>query len=316
MSAVLPEYVPPSLLFNGHLETIYPSLFRRIDVSYQRERIPTPDQDFLDIDWLNQNSSKLIIISHGLEGNTTRPYVTGMAKSFFEKGYDVLAWNFRGCGSEINKQLRFYHSGATDDFDTLIRYVVTKRKYSEINLVGFSLGGNLTLKYLGEPFESTSSIKKAVVFSVPMDLYASCIQISKPSNWIYSHRFLKSLKNKILAKSKYYPELDTKRLSRINTLLEFDDVYTAPLHGFENAIDYYTQCSSIHFLKDIKIPTLIVSAVNDPFLNTECFPTAEKYNNPLIAFESTSRGGHCGFSLFGQNGVYWSELRALSFIQA
>jgi uncharacterized protein len=315
MNVPYQEYIHPPLLFNGHLETIYPSLFRKIILSYKRERITTPDSDFLDIDWLTRDSTRLIIISHGLEGNSTRPYVTGMAQTFFDHGYDVLAWNYRGCGDEINKQLRFYHSGATDDLDVIVRHAITKNKYSEIYLIGFSLGGNLTLKYLGESYPSSSLIKKAVAFSVPMDLYASCVQISKRSNWIYAQRFLRSLKKKIINKSKFYPSLDIKGLSKINTLLEFDDRYTAPIHGFKNAIDYYTRSSSIHFLPKIKVPTLIVSALNDPFLSRECFPSKEEYNNPLISFETSARGGHCGFSLFDQNGVYWSELRALSFIQ-
>jgi uncharacterized protein len=314
MSSAL-KYTPPAFLFNGHLETIYPSLFRKVSITYQRERITTPDDDFLDIDWLTGAYSKLIIISHGLEGNSSRPYVTGMARTFFGNGYDVLAWNYRGCGDEINKQLRFYHSGATDDLDVIIRHAVSKNKYLEINLIGFSLGGNLTLKYVGETYPSSAFVKKAVTISVPMDLYTSCIQISKSSNWIYSQRFLKSLKKKIIGKSKLYPELDLKSLSKINSLLEFDDVYTAPLHGFKNAIDYYTRSSSIHFLGKVKVPTLIVSALNDPFLSKECFPSKEELNNPHISFETSARGGHCGFSLFDQNGVYWSELRALSFIQ-
>jgi predicted alpha/beta-fold hydrolase len=308
------EYLPPSLLFNGHLETIYPSLFRKVKISYQRERVTTPDDDFLDLDWLTNASTKLIIISHGLEGDSTRPYVTGMAKMFFEKGYDVLAWNFRGCSNEINKQLRFYHSGATDDLDFVIKHARSKNRYAEISLVGFSLGGNLTLKYLGENHESHSLLKKAVAFSVPMDLQASCLQISKRTNWIYAQRFLRSLKKKIINKSFAYPTLDTKGLLKIKNLLEFDNAYTAPLHGFANAIDYYTRSSSIHFLSQIKIPTLIVSALNDPFLTRECFPSAKEIDNSNVKFEASPRGGHCGFSLFDQNGVYWSELRAFSFI--
>jgi predicted alpha/beta-fold hydrolase len=314
MKPLRPEYVPPSLLFNGHLETIYPSLFRSVKISYQRERVKTPDDDFLDLDWLTNFSTRLIVISHGLEGDSSRPYVTGMAKSFFEKGYDVLAWNYRGCSQEINKQLRFYHSGATDDLDFVIQHAHSKNRYSEINLIGFSLGGNLTLKYLGENHQSQALLKKAVAFSVPMDLHASCLQISQPANWIYAQRFLRSLKKKITDKSYSYPELETKGLSKINTLLEFDDHYTAPLHGFQNAIDYYTRSSSIHFLSQIKIPTLIVSALNDPFLSKTCFPSVGEINNSTITFEISKRGGHCGFSLFDQNGVYWSELRALSFI--
>src|SRR5690349_18377924 len=160
------QYSPPLFLFSPHLETIFPALLRRVDLkSYTRERITTPDNDFLDLDWLKQDSHKLVILSHGLEGNSTRPYIKGMAKALFEEGYDILAWNFRGCSEEMNKQLRFYHSGATDDLDVVVKHAAEK-KYDEIFLVGFSLGGNLTLKYLGEQ-ASSSKIKKAVAISVP-----------------------------------------------------------------------------------------------------------------------------------------------------
>ena len=201
-----PSYTPPLLLFNKHLETIFPSVARKIAlVPYQRERITTPDQDFLDLDWLKQGSSKLIILSHGLEGNSSRPYVRGMAKAGFVKGYDILAWNYRGCSEEMNRQLRFYHSGATEDLDTVIAHSQSVG-YREIYLIGFSLGGNITLKYLGER-KVSALLKKAVVFSVPMDLHASCKKISMPGNRIYANRFFAEFKRKNCpeGKGKYKP---------------------------------------------------------------------------------------------------------------
>jgi uncharacterized protein len=307
------EYSSPALLFNRHIETIYPSLFRKVDLQeYEKERITTPDDDFLDLFWLRQNSKSVVIISHGLEGNADRAYIKGMAKAFYDQGLDTLAWNYRGCGEEINKQLRFYHSGATDDLGTVIDYA--SAKYERVFLVGFSLGGNLTLKYLGEKGDLIhSKIKKSITLSVPMDLHSSCLQISKTSNWVYANRFLKSLKKKVIAKAKFFPELKTDKLATIKTLIDFDDHYTAPVHGFKNAIDYYQKCSSIHFLSHIKIPTLIVTAKNDPFLGKECFPDLSRH--PFIKFEIPEKGGHVGFTQFNQNGLYWSELRALDFIQ-
>jgi hypothetical protein len=308
-------YKAPALLFTNHLETIYPALLRNVgNVQYERERITTPDHDFLDLDWLKQGSDKLIIISHGLEGSTDRAYIKGMAKLFFANGFDSLAWNYRGCSGEINKNLRFYHSGATDDLGFIIRHAETLG-YSEINLIGFSLGGNLTLKYTGEQGAAISSkIKKIVTFSVPLNLRSSCEKISAPSNWIYSQRFLKSLKKKVADKAKVIPELNVSALNEIKTLLEFDNTYTAPLHGFRDAFDYYQQCSAIGFVSAIQRPTLIVNALNDPFLSADCYPT--EFTNPYLTFEYPKRGGHVGFALFNKNGLYWSELRALDFIQS
>ena len=309
------DYQRPPLLFTAHLETIYPALLRRVKgVAYQRERIQTPDNDFLDLDWLRQGSERLIIISHGLEGNSSRAYMKGMAYAGYSKGFDILTWNFRGCSGEMNRQLRFYHSGATDDLDWIVKHAI-QRGYTEIYLIGFSLGGNLTLKYLGEQ-QPYPALKRAAVFSVPLDLHTSSIKISKPSNWVYSNRFLKSLKGKVIQKSHEITGLDIKGIEKIKTLIQFDDHFTAPLHGYLNAIDYYTKCSSIHFLDAITIPTLLINAQNDPFLSDACYPVSQLKNHPFIEFESPRYGGHVGFAQFNKNGLYWSEERALSFITA
>lgn len=307
-------YSPPTLLFTNHLETIYPALLRKVEtVNYTRERITTPDDDFLDLDWLSQGSNQLVVISHGLEGNTQRAYVRGMAKAFFEIGYDVLTWNYRGCSEEMNRQLRFYHSGATDDLEVVLNHAIRKAQYDSISLIGFSLGANLTLKYLGENGASLNSlIKRAVTFSVPLDLHASCKTIS--SYWMYSQRFIRSLKEKVIKKAETKPELDVKGIHHIKTLIDFDDAYTAPLHHFKNAVDYYQKCSSINFIKSISVPTLIVNALNDPFLDAATYQNPVLHNNPCVQFEPSTFGGHCGFTLFNQNGLYWSELRALDFI--
>jgi predicted alpha/beta-fold hydrolase len=308
------DYNPPSFLFSPHLETIFPALMRKVSLeSFTRERIPTHDDDFLDLDWLQQGANKLIIISHGLEGNSQRPYMKGMAKAFYTNGYDVLTWNYRGCSEEMNRQLRFYHSGATDDLNTVINHAIDNKKYTTIYLLGFSLGGNITLKFLGEK-EPRKEIKKAVSISVPMELRSSCEKISLPSNWIYSYRFLKSLKRKIIMKSRIMPGLDISGIDRIKTLHQFDDRYTAPIHGFKDAIDYYSKCSSLQFLHAIKTPTLVINTLNDPFLSKECFPVDDLKDHPFVTMEILLRGGHVGFTQFNKNGLYWSEQRALTFI--
>lgn len=309
------NYNLPKLLFSPHLETIFPALFRTVkDISYERERIDTPDGDFLDLDWVKNGNKKLVIISHGLEGSADRAYMKGMAKVFSQENYDALAWNFRGCSEEMNRLPRFYHSGATEDLETVVNHAQTQG-YEQINLIGFSLGGNLTLKYLGE--KQRPQINRAVAFSVPLNLHTSCIKISEQSNFLYSRRFLKNLKTKIRKKAQQLPnKIKLNGISSINTLMEFDDTYTAPLHGFESAIHYYESCSSINFLDSIKTPTLIVNAANDPFLSKECYPVKELENHAQVKFEMPSHGGHVGFTQFGNNNTYWSESRALHFIQS
>lgn len=308
------DYKRPRILFNRHLETIYPALFRRVEpLPFRHERISTPDDDFLDLYWATGEADQLVILSHGLEGNVLRPYMLGMARAFFLNGCDVMMWNYRGCGTEMNRTLRFYHSGATDDLHTVVRHAAEKG-YRNINLVGFSLGGNITLKYLGEAHPGPVAIRRAVALSVPMDLHGSCQTISLPQNAVYSQRFVRSLKEKILRKSKLMQGLDVAHLSKVRTLIDFDDRYTAPLHGFNSALHYYKSCSAVGFLDRIVTPALIVNARNDPFLSAKCFPMLAEH--PFLTLEAPAQGGHAGFTQFSKNGLYWSEERAVKFIDA
>ncbi|EMR02476.1 YheT family hydrolase [Cesiribacter andamanensis] len=310
-------YKAPWYLPNGHFQTIVPSLFRRVPhLPYQRERIATPDGDFLDLDWIRPQaaSDTLLIISHGLEGDSRRAYVKGMARAFVQRGLHALAWNYRGCSGEINKLPHFYHSGATQDLEQVVQHVLQQGVYNRIILSGFSLGGNLTLKYLGERGEQVpNEIWKAVVFSVPLDLASSSSQLGRRQNRVYEKRFLRNLRRKLEGKARLQPgSLDLAHLPQIRTLWEFDDRYTAPLHGFKDAADYYAQCSAIKFVEQIRIPTLIVNAQNDPFLSPECYPQEMLKDHPYVRFEAPAQGGHVGFSQGG--GRYYSEARALQFV--
>ncbi len=312
------DYQPPAFLFNGHLQTVIPSQFRIVrDLAYERTKIRTQDDDFLLLDWSKQGNSKLVIISHGLEGDSTRPYMRGMARAFNRVSYDALAWNFRGCGGEINKVAGFYHSGATHDLKTVVAHAI-QQQYDEIVLIGFSLGGNLMLKYLGElGKEVPEEIKAGVAISVPLDLNACTARIARASNFIYSWRFVRNLKKKIRDKVQVMPEvLSADHLSKIKSIRQFDELYTAPLHGFESAHDYYTKCSSIHFLQDITVPTLILNAKNDPFLAESCYLDENNLPGPNIFFAAPDGGGHCGFMQKNvqQGDNFWSEDLAIDFV--
>ena len=313
------NYKPPFWLPDSQSQTIFPSLFRKVeDINYVRERIETNDGDFLDIDFSKAHSlhhpptKSLIIFSHGLEGDTSRQYITGMVKNFNAHGFDCLAWNFRSCSGELNQTKRFYHSGATDDLEIIIKYSLSKN-YDKIYLIGFSLGGNLTLKYLGEKGQNLyPEIQKAITFSVPLHLSSS----SKKIGWLYTKRFNKSLIKKILEKSQRFPEfnIDTSNIAKIKTLKDFDDIYTSQLHGFIDAEDYYERNSSLYFLDNISIPTLIINAQNDPFLSKECFPFEQIKHLEKVYFQAPKMGGHCGFYPDDYQGVLWSEKRALAWI--
>jgi predicted alpha/beta-fold hydrolase len=306
------------LLQGQHLETLVPAVLRLVKPAPCKPvRINTPDDDFLDLDFYDCQSDQLVIISHGLEGNSQRPYMLGMAKLLVQQGYDVICWNFRACGEELNRQPRLYHSGATEDLDTVVNHALDRRQYNSIALAGFSLGGNLTVKYLGERGHNINSrIKAAVAFSVPLDLSAGSDRISAPGNWLYEKRFLKKLKAKIRAKRTQFPEhFRLNGLDNIKVLRDFDDQYTARLHGFRGADDYYSRCSSINFIATVATPTLIINAKNDPFLPSECYPYELMKEHEFIHFETPERGGHVGFFTLNNSGIYWSDQRALEFIR-
>ena len=309
-------YQPPFHLFNKHLETIVPSIFRKVPATYKRERIELIDGDFLDIDWLSKDRDKLVIVSHGLEGNSDRHYAKGMASYFFQRGWDSLAWNCRGCSGEINRLPRFYHHGATEDLGAVVDHAI-KKKYSQIVLIGFSMGGSMTLKYLGEKKGSVSkAIKSAVVFSVPCDLGSSARELEKPTNKFYLNRFLKKLGVKMRTKSLLFPnQISTVGFEKIKSFREFDNRYTAPLHDFADADDFYMKASCGPYLPAIQIPTLIINALNDPFLPDACYPFDLAKNHDFIHLETPARGGHVGFSLLSKL-ENWMEQRAFEFSSA
>jgi predicted alpha/beta-fold hydrolase len=310
------EYSPSWWLRNGHVQSIYPSVFRRLDDdSFVRERIQTPDDDFLDLDWCCSGNKRLVILTHGLEGHSRRPYMLGMAAAAINHGWDALAWNFRSCSGEPNRQLSSYHSGATHDLKTVIDYALTK-SYEEIALVGFSIGGNKTLKFLGDEREVVpSKVLGAVVFSVPCDLFSSSKQLAQSKNKIYMRNFLGSLKQKLKDKKGLYPnEIDISHFSKIKNFHDFDSRYTAPMNGFGSAEEYWLQSSSKQFLEFIDVPTLMVSAKNDPFLTPECFPYEAVECNERLTLETPEFGGHVGFMTFNKNKRYWSEQRAMDYL--
>ena len=313
------NYRSPPWLGGGHLQTIYPALFRRISpITHRTERLELVDGDFIDLEWAENGNSRLAILSHGLEANTQTEYIQGMAKALVRRGWDVLAWNFRGCSREPNRLLRMYHSGATEDLRAVISHAIRHHPATSIDLIGFSLGGNLTLKYLGErPDELPLQIRRAVVFSVPCDLACSSQRLSILSNRLYMERFLITMRSKIRAKKLRFPEqLDLTGLNRIRTFQQFDDRYTAPIHGFRDAADYWARNSSRQFLHAINRPTLLVNAQNDPFLGPGSYPFTEAAASNVFYFESPAAGGHVGFPAARENGEYWSEIRAAEFLEA
>jgi len=315
MPVIESSYKPSFLFKKGFVSTVYSGLFRKVLLHQKRERITLNDGDFMDLDWSYSNvkTNKLIILLHGLEGHAQRPYMTGAAKLFNNNGIDAVGVNFRGCSGDNNLKFRSYHSGVTEDLEAVVNHVISQKQYSEIYLKGISLGANVILKYLGERDDVPLQIKSAIAVSVPCYLSGSAKELHTFKNKLYHDRFLKHLLQRLKIKQKSFPNLLSEaELKSIKTLSDFDNVYTSKAHGFKNASHYYETCSSLQFLENIKVPTLIINALNDSFLSPECYPVKAAKNNAHLYLEMPKYGGHAGF--VDKKNIYYNEKRALEFV--
>ncbi|MEQ3655563.1 MAG: alpha/beta fold hydrolase [Dokdonia sp.] len=300
-----------------HFSTIYSAKLRRVSgVVQERERIELPDGDFIDIDWTPAitpaRAKSVCLLFHGLEGNAQRSYMLGMAKLLSRNGIDVAAVNFRGCSGTSNRLYRSYHSGETEDIRYLVNLFVRSKDYASLFVYGVSLGGNALLKYLGEKKEIPEQLKAAATIGVPSDLKASLDQLTLGQNWVYRTSFLFDLRRKYRKKIPAHPEKGSwQEYHKIRSLQSFDDIYTAPAHGFENALDYYQQASSFCYIPKIEVPTLLLNAKNDSFLHGDCYPYAYAKNSKKVFLETPEHGGHVGFYKAGD--FYYNELRSLEF---
>lgn len=312
---IIQETYKPSLIFrNGHVHTIYPALFRKPQpVNWQRQRLELADGDFLDLDWLRSASEKLVVLGHGLEGSSNSTYILAAAHLFAANGFSVLAWNHRSCSGEMNRLPQFYHHGVTED---VVAVLAETTEFSEVHYVGYSLGGNVLLKYLGEAqCVKPANFKSGIAISAPIDLPSCVRKIHRRRNRLYHNRFLKTLKNKVLEKSRIMPEkLSAKYLPHLKTLTDFDNYYTAPLHGFADAADYHARASSRPFLPHVTLPTLLLQAQDDPMLGEGCFPIREAEENKNLHLLLTKYGGHVAFMQPGSR-WHWMEKVALDFTQ-
>ena len=318
MPLVFPDYKPSFPFKNGHVSTIFSASLRKVNgITQHRERLILPDTDFLDLDWsyaLNHKSESVVLIIHGLEGNAQRPYVLGAAKLYNQYNIDVCAVNLRGCSGSSNALFSSYHSGITKDLKAVIDYVLAKFSYKNIFINGFSLGGNLALKYVANVSELPKEVKGVIGISVPCNLHNSVQQLLLPKNRLYEYHFRKKLLKKLLAKQRLYPEkISVLEITSIRSLLDFDEVYTSKAHGFVDALDYYTQASCVLDIPKIQIPCLIINAKNDSFLGESCYPEeiAKVQNNLFL--EIPHFGGHVGY-YFAKKEVY-NESRSLKFMQ-
>ena len=308
------------LFSNPHFQTIWPALFRRTQKpAYIRHRLELSDGDFIDIDWcgVERSEAPVAILLHGLEGSSDSPYIRGLASLLGHLGWRCAAINFRGCSGESNRLQRSYHSGATDDLGEIVTFLSGYCPNSKLHAVGFSLGGNVLLKWCAETGRQ-NPLNAAIAISVPYKLSVAGKTLDGKGFFrrLYRWRLLSSLKKKLIQKIKVGTiDHNIADIKYIRSFYEFDDLFTAPLHGYKNADDYYTRASSHPHLDKIQIPTLLLHAADDPFMNSSVI-TEQTERSPSVKLELSKHGGHVGFyqPSWGANS-YWLETRITDYLK-
>ena len=314
-----PNYRPAWWVPGAHAQTLYGKVVRQSrhapppDPRYRTERWDTPDGDFVDVVRLDVGShAPRLVLLHGLEGGERSHYVQGLFAQARRRGWGMDLLIHRSCGEEMNRQRRFYHSGETSDLALVVARIAAEQPDRPLVLAGVSLGGNVLLKYLGErgpraegltdaaadPDPVPPNVRGAVAISVPYDLARGSRHVNQGFARLYEWNFLRSLVGKVEQKLAVYPDLvDRERLARLRTLWDFDDLLTAGVHGFAGAEDYYAQSSSLGYLTRIRVPSLLLSAVDDPFLPAEVLDEVRRAAdvNGCLTLEFHGRGGHVGF---------------------
>ena len=315
------EFSPAWLLRNRHVQTLWGKLARKLPPAPTRlERWDTPDGDFIELHRIaGAPGTPRLVILHGLEGTIRSHYAQGLLHEANRRGWGADLLIFRSCGSEMNRARRFYHSGETSDIAFVMDRLVAAEPGRAIIAAGVSLGGNVLLKYLGERGDSLpAQLKAAAAVSVPFDLARSSVQIQRGFARLYQWHFMRSLRRKAAAKLVQFPDIaPAEKLAELRTMYDFDDVITAPLHGFADADDYYRTSSSIGWLHGIRRPTLLLSATDDPFLPPEVFDRVREIagRNRWLTLDFHSRGGHAGFiARDGRRLQYFAEQRVCDFL--
>ncbi len=309
------SFSPPRLLRSGHGATLLGALLPGRPGGWTGwERLELEDGDFLDLGWRRGGAGRLAILLHGLEGSLESVYMRGMAASLGGAGWDVLGWNYRGCGGIPNRLLRSYHSGETGDVGRVVARAA--RDYGRIALVGFSLGGNMALKYIGEAGRHPA-VGAVAAISAPVDLASSARALDeRRGNRLYLRRFLGTLVAKTVAKAARFPgPLEAARVRRIRSIRAFDEEVTARLHGFAGAEDYWERASAGPHLAGLEVPSLLLNALNDPLLDAPSFPVEAAEANRHFFLEAPAHGGHVSFHDFRRGVRPWHEGRVVAFLE-
>lgn len=313
------SYNPPLVFRSGHFNSIFSTVSgRQPNVKFQRQRISTPDDDFLDMDISPAGSKTAVLLVHGLEGDTGSPYMRSMAAAVNNAGWTAAAMNMRGCSGAPNRLYTSYHAGKTDDIHTCLLFLAQEKKFTNIFVVGFSLGGNALLKYAGEQkFNIPPAVKAVAAVSAPTDLAATSVRLNHWQNRVYLERFMRRLKGKLSQKIQDFPDcgISAVQVRQMKDFYAFDNLYTGPAHGFGSAENYWKVNSSGQYLPQIQLPALLINALDDPFLPAGSHPFKEANKNPHFTFVASKYGGHIGFhrTVLKNGLIPWHEAQIVNF---
>lgn len=316
------SFKPAWWLPNSHLQTLWPVLCKRsIKIPLKRERIDLPDGDFIDLDWspAENPDSPLILMLHGLEGSIESHYAKSMLLQFMGRGWRGVFMHFRGCSGEHNRLTRTYHSGDTEDVAFVVQALKKREPKLQLAAIGYSLGGNVLLKWLGET-GADNLLRAAIAISVPFELHKAASRIQKGFSKFYQWYFIQCLRQRFAKKFKSTtspkdgPGFDLQLIHQVSTMYDWDDKITAPLHGFSGVLEYYTTASSRQYLRHIEVPTLILHAKDDPFMSEDVIPEPHELSK-CVQLEITETGGHVGFvtGKYPWKPKYWLEERVPEF---
>lgn len=312
-------YRAPAWLAGGHAQTIWPYFLRRPEIPYRREQVETPDGDFWAFDWLDASAradAPLVVLFHGLEGGSGSHYACALMVELMASGWRGVVTHFRGCAGEPNRLPRAYHSGDHEEIAAMLAAVRTRvSPETVVHVVGVSLGGSALLNWLGRVgADASRTVAMAAAVSAPLDLMAAGVAIGRGLNRIYTYHFLMTLKPKALSLAQRFPgSVDIARVKRARSMREFDDVVTAPLHGFAGTNDYWTRASSKGWLASVGVPTLVLNARNDPFIPDASLPGPDEVSSH-VQLEQPAEGGHVGFLTGPAPGrIDWLPRRLLHF---
>ena len=301
---------------NAHLQTVWSTFFRRRPaLALETERVTLDDGDFIELAWLGKDTDfPLVLLLHGLEGSVNSPYAKGLMQRLSQAGYAVCFFHFRGCSGELNHHVRSYHSGDTGDLQQVIKHIHSQGQRKIYALVGFSLGGNVLLKWLGEQ-GAAAQVKRAVAISVPFVLDDAARRMNHGLSRLYQRHLLSRLHKKYQEKFRRQSSPLKVDVTQLNTFYKFDDQVTAPLHGFEGVDDYYRRSSSRQFIPKIGVPTLLIHASDDPFMYPTTVPDASELP-PTVTLELSAAGGHVGFvsGRWPWRACYWVDERVVSWL--